>query len=291
MKVFLTGATGFLGRYVLEDLVKAEIDVVVIGRHRPKGFNGQFIEVDLLAPVNVGDIIGEVKPTHLMHFAWYAEHGKYWSSTLNLRWVEASVRLAESFCAAGGQHIVGAGTCAEYDWSEGYCQENKTELAPSTLYGRTKDATRRLIEGICAEHGVIFSWGRIFLPYGLGEDESRLLPSLLQVFKGEKAPFGVNGSAYRDFLHAQDVAQAFLLLLLADKGGVYNISSGEPTRISDVVHWLAEKCDVDPNSVLDLHTERPGEPRMLVGDNAKINRLGFSPAISLKKYIDLDLFL
>lgn len=223
------------------------------------------------------DLIQSARPTHLVHLAWYAEHGEYWTSPLNLRWAEASVRLVETFCAAGGRKVVAAGTCAEYDWSYGYCREGITPLKPSSMYGAAKDATRRLLAAVCADRRLPFAWGRIFLPYGQGEDRRRLIPSLVDVFQGKRPPFGVNASAYRDFLHADDVASAFIHLLQSDADGSFNISSGRPTQIAEVVKAIAKAHNGDPDTVLDLSTDRPGEPEILFGDNGKLKALGWQP--------------
>jgi len=277
MKVLLTGASGFIGRSVLTQLLRLGIETVVVGRTRPDGFVGEFIEADLLQAEAGAAAIAKARATHLLHLAWYAEHGKYWTSPLNLRWVESTVRLVESFCSTGGRHLAIAGTCAEYDWSVGYCQEEATPLAPATLYGTAKDATRRLVEAICRQYDVPCAWGRIFLPYGQGEDGRRLIPSLFEVFKGRRTPFGVNASGYRDFLNVEDVARAFVQILKVEATGCYNIASGEPTRIADVVRMIASACNADPSPVLELASERPSEPIMLVGDNSKLKSLGWRP--------------
>jgi nucleoside-diphosphate-sugar epimerase len=277
MKVLLTGASGFIGRSVLTQLLRSNTDTVVAGRTRPEGFVGDFVKVDLLQPEAGVAAIAKARATHLLHLAWYAAHGKYWTSPLNLRWVESTVRLVESFCSTGGRHVVVAGTCAEYDWATGYCKEEATPLVPATLYGTAKDASRRLVEAICSQYGVPCAWGRIFLPYGQSEDSRRLIPSLFEVFMGRRAPFGVNASAYRDFLNVEDVARGFVQILKAEAAGCYNISSGEPTRIADVVRLIAVACNADPSRVLELVSERPGEPSMLVGDNSKLKSLGWRP--------------
>ena len=286
MKVLLTGASGFLGRYVLKHLQKHGISTIVAGIESPTNISStDFVQVDFLKQPDFGELISKTGATHLMHFAWYAEHGKYWSSPYNLRWTEATVRLVEAFCLAGGQKVIIAGTSAEYDWSYGYCHEEITPLNPITLYGVSKDAARRLTMAVCAEYKTPCAWGRIFLPYGKGEDSRRLIPSLIEVFQGKRPPFGVNATAYRDFLHADDLAHGFLKLLLSDAQGIYNICSGQPVQIAEVVRIIANSLETDPQTVLELSTERPGEPSFLVGDNQKLKLLGWYAEHSLADII------
>lgn len=282
MKVLLTGASGFLGRYVLDSLQRQGIDTVTFGRRRsPHDTFSDFIEADLLSTSDFDALAKASAATHLLHLAWYTEHGKYWTSPLNLRWVAATTSLVDAFCKAGGQHVVVAGTCAEYDWLHGYCREDSTPLNPATLYGTAKDATRRLVTAVCSQHQVPCAWGRVFLPFGTGEARERLIPSLIEVFLGGRPPFGVYATAYRDLLHASDVADGFVTLLRSGATGPYNICSGEPIRLGDVVRELARLLDADPQPVLTLNTQRPGEPPLLVGENLKLKQLGWKPKLTL----------
>ena len=280
MKVLVTGASGFIGRHVLWQLEQHNIETVVIGRTRPQNYSGAFLEMDLLRdnPMETTRCAGA---SHLLHLAWYAEHEEYWTSSLNLRWVDATVRMVEAFSASGGQRIVVAGTCAEYDWTAGCCYEDSTALNPVSLYGVAKDATRRLLAAVCSANQVAFSWGRIFFPYGEGEDCRRLIPSLVEVFKGNRPPFVVNAFAYRDFIHVADVARAFVQLTLSDAEGNFNISSGYPKQIGTIVEEIALAFKGDPHIVLDISKERPGEPKIIFGDNAKLKALGWQPVHSI----------
>ncbi len=288
MKILLTGASGFIGRYVLKALQHNRIEVIAVGRARQEPAV-PFIEADLLSVTDFGPLVQQAQATHLLHLAWYAEHGKYWTSPLNLRWAEATTRLVEPFCAAGGQQVVIAGTCAEYDWTHGYCREDSTPLNPAPLYGTAKDAARRLAMAVCEQHQVPCAWGRIFLPYGQGESAGRLIPSLIDVFRGKREPFGVNATAYRDFLHASDVAEGFVRLLNTGASGAYNICSGEPVRLAEVVTTLASLLGADPAPVLALATERPGEPSLLVGENLKLKVLGWRPTLTLGQGLERTL--
>ncbi|NQU55761.1 MAG: NAD-dependent epimerase/dehydratase family protein, partial [Rhodospirillales bacterium] len=227
MKVLVTGGSGFLGGYVLSGLRRYGIDTVVAGRHWPSwDATTDFIKIDLLGTSDFAPLFAESDVTHLLHLAWYAEHGDYWTSSINLRWVEATVRLVEAFCESGGQKVVVAGSCAEYEWGPGLFFEDRSTVNPASLYGVAKDAGRRLIMAICERHQVPCAWGRIFFPFGAGEDGRRLIPSLIKVFQGEHPPFGVRALSCLDFLHAADVAEGFIKLLDPHAIGVYNASSG-----------------------------------------------------------------
>jgi len=280
MRVLLTGATGFVGQYVARKLMADGVDIVTLGREK-RNFSNQHIQTDLLAISNHSAIVNEAAATHLIHLAWYTEHGKYWSSSLNLDWVKATEALVKAFCISGGKHITIAGTCAEYDWNHGYCSEDLTPTIPKSIYGIAKDATRQICQTTCSEFGVPLAWGRVFFPYGKGEPESRLLPSLAAVFQNKKNSFGVNGHCYRDFLHVTDVASAFVALSSRQATGCINISSGEPVRICDVVSLLAQMMSADPSIVLQLPSARLDGHNMLVGSNERLLNLGWSKFVSL----------
>lgn len=290
MRVLLTGASGFLGRYVQDALRRHGIQTVVLGRRSPGGGLAEFIQADLLDAPDFAALVRNANASHLLHLAWYAEHGEFWTSPLNLRWVDATTRLVEAFCEEGGQRVVVAGSCAEYDWSHAYCREDSTPLNPATLYGTSKNAARQLATALCAQYRVSCAWGRVFLPYGTGEASRRLIPSLIGAFRGKRPPFGVNASAYRDFLHASDVAEGFIALLRGGESGAYNISSGQPVQLGEVVREVARLLDADPQAVLNLTAARPDEPPLLVGENLRLGRLGWQPALSLAQGLERSIW-
>jgi nucleoside-diphosphate-sugar epimerase len=279
MKVMLTGATGFVGSYVAKELERQDIEYVSV--QRGMASDDQSIQMDLLGTNDVEALFHKFRPTHLIHVAWYAEHGKYWDSELNLQWVLATRRLVEAFCSSGGQHVVITGTCAEYDWTNGYCVEDVTPLRPKSLYGICKDTTRRVIEMVVEKHGVSMSWARIFFPYGPGEASQRLIPSLFNAFKGEVLPFGVNASSYRDLIHVEDAARAVLVCTQSKFVGAVNICSGAPVKISEVVDAVARINKSDPEIILNLGPKNQEANNFLVGENKKLQSLGWKQQIML----------
>jgi nucleoside-diphosphate-sugar epimerase len=280
MRVLLTGSTGFVGKHVAYKLISEGVDLVTVGRSA-NGIGNEHIQVDLLSIDDYLPLIREIGATHLIHLAWYVEHGKYWSSPLNLDWIKATTMLVKAFCIGGGQHITISGTCAEYDWDYGYCKENLTPTNPGTIYGTAKDVTRRMCQITSSEHGVPLAWGRVFFPYGKGEPETRLLPALASALKYKKAKLSVNGDFYRDFLHVMDVANALVMLSKNNVTGCINISSNEPVQIRNVVTMMAEMLSSEAESVLISPVTKLDEPKVLVGNNDLLTSLGWKRNIDL----------
>src|SRR5258708_4086554 len=135
MRVLVTGASGFIGRHCLPYLLEAGHEVHAVARTPLKISGPVWHSADLLSPGASSRLISSVKPTAVLHLAWYTAHGEYWSSSENLRWVQASLELIQATAAAKCKRLVAAGTSAEYDWSAGVCSETLTPLLPASLYG------------------------------------------------------------------------------------------------------------------------------------------------------------
>lgn len=273
MRVLLTGANGFIGRHVLNVLQQKGIETLTLGRHRPPGDVG-FIQADLLND-DLSLSLKGCEASHLLHLAWYTEPGKFWHSPLNNHWQQASLRLARAFIAQGGQHLVAAGSCAEYDWSMGHCHEEKTPLHPTSLYGHAKNTTRQAYEELCRRHKVRFAWGRVFFPYGQGEPAGKLLPSVQSALLGRQPAFAINTQVYRDYIHVSDVANAFLTLLTRPAQGAYNIASGQPLQLAELIKLMAAQLKRDPSSLLKLGTEHANEPPLIAADINKLTELNW----------------
>jgi nucleoside-diphosphate-sugar epimerase len=244
-------------------------------------------KADLLDSAGAQAIVDAVAPERLLHLAWYAEHGRFWTSTENVRWVEATLRLLRAFTDAGGRRAVVAGTCAEYEWTpEGGVLGEDAPLRPATLYGVTKNATRSIAQALAAETGVELAWGRIFFPYGPGEAQTRLVPSVARALLAGNAAAVTDGSQVRDFVYVDDVAGAFVALLDSDVSGAVNIGSGEAVAVHEVVSLTGEAVGRPDLIHFGAVPHRPDEPATLVADVGRLrDEVGFRRRVPLREGI------
>jgi nucleoside-diphosphate-sugar epimerase len=277
VKVLLTGASGFLGRHVLGLLRQRGVSAWTLGRSCPVGQHARaHVYCDLLVDGGLGETLRHLAPSHLLHLAWVTDPATYQASPRNGDWVRSTKRLARAFCDAGGSHIVVAGSCAEYDWSHGWCQEEETPLRPATPYGEAKNTTRQDLLALCSERGVRLAWARIFFPFGPAQAPGRLIPSLLAVLMGAHEPFSVQTGQRRDFVAAADVAHALLTLLEVPAHGSFNISSGHPRAIGEVVQLLAQLIGANPQPLLAVAATQLQPPELVAGDNSRLRALGWN---------------
>jgi nucleoside-diphosphate-sugar epimerase len=280
-RAVVTGASGFIGRAVLPLLVARGFEVLAVSRTRPSAsVDVRWRELDLSDENAVTQLIAEVRPTHLLHLAWSTEHGSYYTTPENIRFLRDGLHLIDAFIRGGGRRVVGAGSSAEYDLSTvSDFVEDRTSLRPNGLYGVCKKALSEVMAHSARQFGVDAAWGRIFFCYGPGEHEARAIPTLIRsLLSGARVPFQA-GSTLRDYVYVDDVAAAFAALLDSSVSGPYNIGTGRAIALRDLALEVAAACDA-PDAIDFGALPTPSyEPPRVVADVRRIgNDLGWAPS-------------
>ena len=286
-KVLLTGASGFIGRHTIPLMIESGYEVHAIFHTAQPLFKQDkslfWHKCNLLNTNQQRSLLAEVKPTHLLHFAWYTTPGKYWVSLENLRWIQASLEILMNFVDEGGKRVVLAGTCAEYDWNYGYCSEGITLTRPQTLYGTCKNSLQEILSQFSNQTGISSAWGRIFFLYGPYEAKNRLVPSVITSLLQDRPARCSHGNQIRDFLHVKDVASAFVSLLDSNVEGPINIASGQPVALKTIIYTIGDLLGKKHLVELGALPPPENEPPFLVADVRKITQqVGWKPKITLE---------
>lgn len=285
-RALVTGASGFVGYQCLLPLVGRgyEVHAVARSRHRESPDGVIWHEADLLDSAQVHVLVAEIRPTHLIHSAWYLEPGAFYRSPKNFDWVHASVNLLQTFSEFEGRRCVMVGTGYEYDLGYGYCVEGLTPCNPTTTYGQCKDVMRRLLESYSDTVKISTAWARIFFLYGPREYPSRLVASIVNaLLRGEPAACS-SGEQIRDYLHVQDAAEALVNILDSDVEGPINVGTGRPITIREIVDEIAKIIGrpelIRPGEIPD----DPTSPPLIVADVTRLTQeVGWRPRLSLNE--------
>ena len=287
--LLITGGSGFLGRNLI-DLLSAEGvgDAHASARKPLAGVNGvSWHAADLLVPGECRRLIEAIRPRTIIHLAWCATPGVFWSSPENARWLERTQELAQAAADLGVRRLVVAGTCAEYDWTaDDELIENVTPFRPATLYGQAKNATRIALDGIASATGLSIAWLRVFWTCGAHEHPARLVPAVIRgLASGEDVPL-TEGTQAIDMVSARDLARAFLAAARSDARGSFDLASGHAVSVRAICERIAMLMGGRERLTFGARPTPPGTPDVVVGRAKRLQA-----ATDWRAELDLDAML
>jgi nucleoside-diphosphate-sugar epimerase len=283
-RVLVTGAKGFIGRHCLPLLLARGYEVHAVSRHAvEQSLPGTvWHQCDLFEKGCPSRLVKKTGPEYLLHLAWYAIPGKFWESPENTGWVRVSLDLFNAFEESGGKRLVAAGTCAEYAGNAGECGEETTPLLPSTLYGSSKHALERGLRSSYSKRGKLpYAWARVFHLYGAYENPARLVAyAVRSLLRGEPALCS-NGLQLLDLLQVEDVASAFVELLVSDVTGAVNIGSGNPVEVREVLNEIGRQIGRPQLIRLGAKPSASNTTRLWANTEKLAKELGWKPHYDL----------
>jgi nucleoside-diphosphate-sugar epimerase len=288
-RMLVTGGAGFIGSHLVSDLVEHGHDVTLVARptsslHRLAGSidSVRIVSGEVDEPAAILAALGPWRPEVCAHLAWYGDPATYLTSRENLAELRASLSFLTELFDAGCASVVITGTCAEYLGSDGPLTED-SPTGPRTLYAAAKLSLKLLATQLAADAGASLAWARLFHLYGPQEREGRLVPAVINTLLGERRFAATEGTQIRDYLHVADVASALRELMEAGADGTFNVCSGTPTSVRDVVGSIAEIVGRPGSVDFGAVASRSWDPPVLAGDNARLVGLtGWKPSFGLR---------
>jgi UDP-glucose 4-epimerase len=288
MRIFVTGASGFLGSYLVAELLKHGHEVGVLlrpGRSswRLDDLAGRFevFEGSLDQIAALKDSLRSFAPDAVVHMAWRGVGSTERNSKSQAQNVVDALQLVDLAAEAGATCFVGAGSQAEYGPYDRAIRENDV-TRPTTLYGVAKLAAGLMAARLCEERRMRFAWLRIFSTYGPKDADYWLIPSMIRTLRSG-AHMALTPCEQRwGFLHARDAATAVRLVLTSPSAeGTYNLGSPDAPPLRLTVMTLRDLIDPDATLGFGEVSYRRDQTMVLAADTGRLAALGWCPEVRL----------
>lgn len=244
MKIAVTGASGFIGRYVLKELLQQKIEVVAVTRDATKldylKKVIEIVEMDISSPYR-GCFEQLGKPDVLIHLAWDGLPN-YKSLHHFETELPRQYRFLKALLDEGLPSLVATGTCFEYGMQSGVLAP-ETQTKPTNPYGYAKDSLRQQLMFVKQNQSFKLTWARLFYMYGNEQSCNSLYPALQAAVLRQDKVFNMSGGEQlRDYLPVQQVAYKLVVLAMAQRDfGAVNVCSSQPISVRRLVEqWLHE---------------------------------------------------
>ncbi len=250
--ILITGGTGFIGRPTVEILAQQTTYELYLLTRKTYTDHGRihYMKGSIQDEALLQAFFAEHHPETLLHLAWNVKAEAYASSAENQEWIAWSQKLVERFLQNGGHTIIGAGTCFEYDLTGCQTLYENSPCRPATFYGKCKLETYRRIKTLAQNYQARFVWGRIFYPYGRGEEKRKLFSHVIETLKNRQNFLVKTPEDIVDYIHVKDVARLFAAFIEnPDLHGVQNVCTGKGTKIKTILQMIAEAMQAE-NSIV-----------------------------------------
>ena len=279
MKVLVTGATGFVGNKIIEQLIEAGHKVVATSTNLEKAqekiwFNKvSFIPYIINSQEDRNLFEYFQQPDLLIHLAW-----KGLPNYTELLHLEENLFdnyfFLKNLIVNGLKDLTVIGTCFEYGMQEG-CLNEGMETKPANAYALAKDTLRKLIEELNKKIDFDFKWVRLFYMYGDGQSPKSLISQLHQALDSGDEYFNMSkGDQMRDYLSIEAVAENIVSISVQKNVlGIINCCSGEPITVQQFVENYLKQINRTIKLNLGHYPYSSLEPFAFWGDNHKMSKI------------------
>ncbi|HKB43518.1 MAG TPA: NAD-dependent epimerase/dehydratase family protein [Chitinophagaceae bacterium] len=279
-KVLVTGATGFVGHYVVKELLRYGYTVIASSANEQKATKTSWFDKVTYISFDLEQFNQTInyyhffkQPDLMIHLAW--EGLPNYKSSFHLEQnLPRHLNLLTNLIKNGLTDLTVTGTCLEYGMQEGSLKEDMPAL-PSIPYAVAKNELRKSLEALKQQHSFSFKWVRLFYMYGEGQNPNSLLSQLDKAIDDNEEVFNMSGGEQtRDYLPVEKVAEYIVRISVQNKvTEIINCSSGQPITIKQFVKNYLQKVNKEISFHFGYYPYTDYEPMHFLGNNDKLKMI------------------
>ncbi len=269
-KVLVTGAGGYIGRYVVKKLCDLQDYEIIAADVRFDGVDPRAKRTTTSLFSGEPDIYEQLEcPDICIHLAW--KDGFIHNSPTHMRELSHHVTFLNNMIQAGLPMLSVMGTMHEVGYWEGAIDEN-TPCTPLTQYGIAKNALRQSLLLSTRESACVFHWLRAFYITSNDSRGSNIFSKIVKAAEaGQKTfPFTSGNNQY-DFIDIHQLAEMIVAASIQNKiNGVINVCSGVPVSLKECVEKFIKEQHLNISLEYGVYPDRPYDSPAIWGDGHKI---------------------
>ena len=275
-KVLVTGATGFIGNYLIQELLFRNFEIIATSSNTEKAESFKWFSQVTYKSLDFNQLNNSInyyeyfeEPDLLIHLAWEGlpNYKEAFHVTENLP--KHKLFLA-NLIKNGLKNVLVTGTCFEYGLQEGELNE-EMECEPNNTYAIAKNELRIFLESFKID----VKWLRLFYMFGKGQSQKSLISQLDNALNNNDEVFNMSGGEQvRDFLPVEIIAENIVNISMQNKvSGIINCCSGIPITVKQFVENYIEKKQKKIKLNLGYYPYPDFEPMHFWGNNNKLKQL------------------
>ena len=275
IKVLVTGANGYIGHHVTEQLLENnDIQVIAVDFNNNNiDTRAEYLNVDILNESTNNDLYHALTcPDKVIHLAWQDGFNHYAQSHINN--LINHFYFLKNMIDSGVKSLTVMGTAHEVGYHEGRITEN-TPCNPLSYYGIAKNTLRQLLFAYAKDKDVKIKWLRAYYITGDDKHNHSVFTKLLEADeKGqEEFPF-VKGTNQFDFIDINDLAKMIAKAAMQDEiTGIINVCSGEPRSLKNKAEEFIKEHNLKIKLKCGVFPARKYDSPVIYGDNEKIQKI------------------
>lgn len=293
-RIFITGASGFIGSHFTRRLVSEGAEVHVLNASVSSVYPGRLVDLRRSISVHEGNLIDHgalhrilknVRPQVIVHLGAYTHVAKSWQRIDECFQVNVlgTVNLLEAAADVGYERLVNVGSSEIYGGIEVPFREDAAPF-PTSPYSVSKYAAERIcqITRTGQERPIVMV--RPFNTYGPAQATDRIVPEII-VRALQRQPLKLTtGRQTREFNHVDDICDGLTRLISTPgiDGELFNLGCGEEVSVRDLTELILGMLDDPVEPQFGALPHRPNEIWRMVSDSSKARTLlGWAPQLSL----------
>jgi len=277
-KVLVTGASGYIGRHVVRELIRRGFSVIASDiREDETNPEAEFTDIDIFSgDEDIYESFG--RPDALIHMAW--EQGFVHGATVHMERLSSHYTFLKNMISGGLKELTVMGSMHEVGFYEGAITAD-TPCDPLSLYGVSKNALRQAMLIEAKQGDFALYWLRGYYIYGDDARGSSIFAKITQAAAEDKKEFPfTTGQNQYDFIEIGELTRQ--IVSAATQGlreikdpviGIINVCSGKPMTLAERVESFITENKLNIKLQYGVFPDRPYDSKIVWGDDSLIKKI------------------